>query len=379
MAINFQTLLVSTDNDAIAVLGPVLSGLGLDLRCCRYETATPELSAQRFDAIIVDFEDPQEAGVVLQNAYLISPHSAAVTVALLRDQTRVRQAFGAGAHFVLYKPITAEQAQTSLRAATILLKRERRRSSRVPIQIPVQLNVAGANIEAILLDLSEEGMELLAARPLCPSALVALQFGLPGHLGPTSIQGEVAWASPNGQTGIRFVRLSASLRAGFAAWVAANVKKFPPDETEGTASFRLTDLSEGGCYVETESPFPENIVVSLSMKAGARGAQAEGVVRVMHPGFGMGIELFSRSSPSHKELFQFIRFLLDFPEAAPQLSVMPCGIVTAGDHSTGTYTQENDSNDILFNLLREESALSQEEFLQKLHSQRRPAALACRN
>jgi len=46
--------------------------------------------------------------------------------------------FGAGANFVLYKPISVSQAQASLRAATALLKRERRRAFRVPVQVPVR-------------------------------------------------------------------------------------------------------------------------------------------------------------------------------------------------------------------------------------------------
>ena len=118
---------------------------------------------------------------MLQNAYLTSPKNAAVTVALLGDQTKVRSAFGAGAHFVLYKPISPEQAQASLRAATILIKRERRRAARIPVQVPVQLTVTAWSLESILLDLSEEGMELLASQPLCPSAALNLQFALPGN------------------------------------------------------------------------------------------------------------------------------------------------------------------------------------------------------
>src|SRR6476620_9323345 len=149
---SFCALLVSGDSDTAATLAPVLSSFGLGLRCCGYGDVLRELTGQKFDAIIVDFEDPQQAGVVLQNAYLASPRNAAVTVALLSDQTKVRSAFGAGAHFVLYKPLSPEQAHASLRAASILIKRERRRVSRVPVQVPVMLCVTDLPLEAILLD-----------------------------------------------------------------------------------------------------------------------------------------------------------------------------------------------------------------------------------
>ncbi len=269
---SFFALLVSADRDAAATLAPVLSSFGLGLRCCAYGDAIRELTAQKFDAIIVDFEDPQQAALVLQNAYLASPRNAAVTVALLSDQTKVRSAFGAGAHFVLYKPISPEQAQASLRAATILIKRERRRASRIPVQVPVQLRVTGLELEAILLDLSEEGMELLASKPLCPSAALNLQFGLPGDAAPMRVQGEVAWASPNGQTGVRFVNLPDPLRRSLSGWVAANTKKTPAEEPRPIAAYKLTDLSQGGCYVETESPFPEHTVVLLELRAGGHSS-----------------------------------------------------------------------------------------------------------
>ena len=106
---------------------------------------------------------------VLQNARLTPRRDGTVTVALLRDPSKVRNAFGAGAHFILYKPVSAEQAQASLRAATILIKRERRRSLRVPLQVPAQLRVEnGPAMEGILLDLSEDGADVLSSQPLSP-------------------------------------------------------------------------------------------------------------------------------------------------------------------------------------------------------------------
>jgi CheY-like chemotaxis protein len=155
----FQSLLVSTDDAAADALTPVLSGFGLGVRRCGYTEAIGELTGQKFEAVLVDFDDPQRAALVLQNAYLASPGNGAVTVALLSDRSAVRHAFGAGANFILYKPVSPEQVQASLRAATAMIKRERRRSLRVPVQVPVELRVAnGLDVEGILLDLSEDGL-----------------------------------------------------------------------------------------------------------------------------------------------------------------------------------------------------------------------------
>jgi CheY-like chemotaxis protein len=119
----FQSLLVCKDEQATSVLTSVLAGFGLGVQCCGYPDALCRLTEQKFDAVIVDYDDPHSAALVLQNAYqAAAPHNT-VTVALLGDKTKVRHVFGAGANFVLYKPISQQQAEASLRAATALMKR----------------------------------------------------------------------------------------------------------------------------------------------------------------------------------------------------------------------------------------------------------------
>jgi CheY-like chemotaxis protein len=373
----FQALLVSTDDDAAAVLRPVLSDFDLSLRCCGHAEAIRELAEQRFHAVIVDFDDVHRAMLVLQNACLASRRNGAVTVALLRDRTKVRSAFGAGAHFVLYKPISPSQAQASLRAATVLIKRERRRSLRVPLQVSVQLQVQNdLQVEAILLDLSEDGVEILASRPLCPSASLQLQFDLPDGRTQVDARGEVAWANPNGQSGVRFMELSPALRSSLRDWVRANAAKLHSEQPDPVAPCKLADLSTGGCYVETESPFPERSGVVLCLKAAALEVQAQGMVRVMHPGFGMGIEFASRTADECEEVNNFIKFLLSVPGTVPVLAITPGVLASAMDPATLAPPETEEFEDPLLNLLRNAESLSQEDFLQELQHQRGLAAVA---
>jgi c-di-GMP-binding flagellar brake protein YcgR len=339
--------------------------------CCGYPEALCRLTEEKFDSVIVDFDDPHSASLVLQNASQVTSGVKAVTVALLSDKTKVRNVFGAGANFILYKPISVEQAEASLRAATALIKRERRRSFRVPVQVPIQLQVEnGTPLEGILLDLSEDGMDVLAAQPLCPGARISAQFNLPD--GNTEIQGsgEIAWASPNGQAGVRFIDLPDNLRATLKTWVAANAPEIPPPDPEPVSQCTLTDLSLGGCYVETESPFPERSGITLCLNAEDIEVQAEGTVRVMHPGFGMGIEFASRTTDERAQVARFIGFLTSRPGMLPALLITP-RILAAGD----PYTQpdplpKEELDDPLLELLRSHESLNQEEFLQKLRQQR---------
>jgi CheY-like chemotaxis protein len=367
----FHALLVSKDEAATEVLTPLLNRCGFDVACCGYPEALCRSTEEKFDAVIVDFDDPHSASLVLQNATPAIAGIAAVTVALLGDKTKVRSVFGAGANFILYKPISDEQAETSLRAATALIKSERRRSFRVPIQVPIQLQIEnGPPMEGILLDLSEDGMDVLAAQALCPGSNVSAQFNLLESNTEIKVSGEIAWASPNGQTGVRFVDLPEQLRATLKTWVLANSPEPPPPDPEPVSQCTLTDLSLGGCYVETESPFPEHSVITLCLKAEDMEVQAEGVVRVMHPGFGMGIEFAARTTDERAQVARFIGFLTSRPGMYPALLITPRTLAASDDYDQPEPLPAEELEDSLLELLRNHESLNQEEFLQKLRQQR---------
>ncbi len=373
----FQALLVSKDDQAAAVLHPVLAGFGVGVESCGYPDALCRLTEQKFDAVLVDFDDPHSAALVLQRAYQASSGNDTITVALVSDRTKVRNAFGEGANFVLYKPVASQQAQASLRAATALMKRERRRSFRVPVQTPVQLSLEnGTDVEAILLDLSEDGMDVLAAQPLCPSVSLTVRFALSDIDPDMEARGEVAWANPNGQSGVRFIDVSENLRARLKAFVAAHAPELPPDDPEPVSQCELTDLSLGGCYVETESPFPERSRIVLCLKAADMEVQAEGSVRVMHPGFGMGIEFVSRTAEQREQVGNFIDFLTSRPGTLPDLLITPRALVAQAENHDAQSEQPREVDDPLLQLLRSHETLSQEDFLHQLRQQRSSAAVA---
>jgi CheY-like chemotaxis protein len=364
----FHALLVSKDDDAAPVLTSVLSEFGIDAVCCGYPEAICQLGEQRFDAVVVDFDDPHSAALVLQNVHQSSSGNHAITVALLSDKTKLRNVLGQGANFVLYKPISPLQAEASLRAASALIKRERRASCRVPLQLPIQLKLQDApDIEGILLDLSETGMDVLAAQPLCPSAQIGARFTLPDGKTELEVRGEITRANPNGESGVRFRDLPENTRAVLKTWIAANAPELPPPDIDPVTHCKLTDLSLGGCYVETESPFPERSGIELCLKAEDVEVRVEGRVRVLHPGFGMGIEFASRTAAEKDHVEQFIGFLTSRPGTLPDLLIMPLAL-SAND---GNFADSNAANleDPLLDLLRRDS-LSQEEFLEELHRQR---------
>ncbi len=366
----FQALLASKDDEAAAVLTPVLSGFGITALCCSYPDAICKLTEQKFDAVIVDFDDPHSGELVLQNVQQSSSGGHIVTVALLSDKASVRKVFGEGANFILYKPVTAEQAEAGLRAATALIKRERRIAYRVPVQVPVQLTVQDVQMEGILLDLSEGGMDILAAQPLCPGTSIEARFMLPDGESEIQVRGEIAWANPNGQAGTRFTGVSENVSTTLKSWIAAHSPELPPQDPEPVTQCKLTDLSLGGCYVQTESPFPERSAITLCLKADGMETQVNGTVRVMHPTFGMGIEFPSHTTEERGQVASFIGFLSSRPGTMPELLITPRAFTAAEQTENSISASGEELEDPLLDLLGRADSLSQEDFLQQLQQQR---------
>jgi CheY-like chemotaxis protein/c-di-GMP-binding flagellar brake protein YcgR len=368
-----QALLVSTDDSAADVLGRALPTLGMALdRSSDPETTVARIGQQKFDALILDFDDTRLADEVLQTARRLG--SSALTVALVGDPAKVRAILSEGAHFVLHKPVSDETAKAGLRPAVALLSRERRRAHRVPVQASVAITLSDSRkVDGILLDLSETGMDVLTAEAQVAGSLLFFNFQLPDGSLQIEAHGRVAWANPNGQTGVHFLDLAEGITTQLRAWLKAAATTAGAGPNETVPHCKLTDLSLGGCYVETSAPFPEKALVDLCLKTEEMEVHTEGMVRVMHPGHGMGVEFPSRTAEQRAQVGNLINFLRSCPAAMLELMVSPRALVADMTQFEPEETATAEEwEDPLLELLRRGTTLQQDQFLSKLHDQRSP-------
>jgi CheY-like chemotaxis protein len=371
-----QALLVTSDNSASEILGRTLPIYGVAVeRWSDSSTAITRLQQQRFDALIVDFDDPEAAQDVLREARLLGSTSPPVTVALVADPATIREILSAGAHFVLHKPLTEEKARAGLCAVTSLLNRERRRAFRVPVQAPVDLILPDQRkMEGILLDLSETGMEVLTAEPQPAGSLIAFRFQLPDSSFEIDAHGQVAWANPNGQTGVHFLDLSEVAAAELKDWLRAAAVTAAVAPNESVPHGKLTDLSLGGCYVETNSPFPERSLIDLCLKTGEIEIHTEAMVRVVHPGHGMGVEFPSRTQEQRAQVENLISFLRGGHESTLELFISPralrADLSQFEPSDSDREGSKEEMEDLLLELLRRGTKLQKDKFIAELHHQR---------
>ncbi len=371
---NTRALLVVRDTVAVDTLTSLLRSEGVEVaRVPDASNAIVGLPDQAPELIFADFADA-DAVTLLETLRPAAGGPSLLSVFLLQDESERAAALRLGANFIIYKPVSMSQLRSVLIATRSLNSRERRRTTRVPIQLPVNLGWAGEeNVEGILLDISGTGMDVLISRPVTNFTELKFQFELPERTVPVAGSGVVAWTRSTGETGVRFENLSEDAHRSLVTWLNSAPQDSPEDCAASGVQCKLTDLSLGGCYVESESPFPIGTRLDLILQARGTFAAAQGWVRVLHPAYGMGIEFLADTEEHRTAVSGFLNFLVSQAGVAPELRASPREIVPLDPVIP---EGEDEPEDALLHLLQHETGMRQADFLSELQNQRGAASQA---
>ena len=342
---SLTSLVVCADSGAVAVLRRILHDLSIAMEHCGDpDTALARLASQAFDALLVDCKDEPAAMELIAQARQTPNNQTVLVVAMVDGHNHVREVFAQGANFILYKPISPERAAASLRAARGLMQRERRRKHRVSVHTPAALDYATIeSAPATLVELSENGMGIQSENKLPANAKIYFQFSLPGQNSPVRASGDVVWQDSTGRVGIRFADVPQASRRVLSQWLQANlphpaaVPSASPgsplaglgllsvssaDRRElsrhacqlGAEVYRsggsvptrciLSDISNGGCYVETTEPLPSGTAVQIVVRTRDIKLRIQGTVQAVHRAFGMGIAFDLKTADEREQVRQ---------------------------------------------------------------------------
>src|SRR5258708_32172324 len=221
---NLKSLLLCADEKIARVLRRRLGDVEIEVElCASAEMALRKLTRERFEAIIVDCAG-RGAADVLRCARTAPCKKRTVAVAILDVGSGMRSAFEVGANFVLYKPVSVERAKSSFRAARALMKKERRRNSRVEVRIPVERSSreSGARFKWHTTDIGEVGPALSRPRRVQPHGRWALSFTLPGSTSALEVDAEFAWEGTGTQVGLRVPEQTPEFARPLREWLGAH-------------------------------------------------------------------------------------------------------------------------------------------------------------
>ena len=347
-------LVVCADQDSASLLKAVLAEMGMAVE------HTPSISRgmgllneRRFSAVVLDYHPGQACEEFLTRLRQSAKNRATLLIALVDEGFNARPVFGLGANFVLYRPLSPERTRLSLHAARSLMRRDRRRNPRARVSSAATLSYPGApDLNATMVDLSDSGTMVTTRIELPKAGKVYFEFALPGQQKLVRLSGEVAWQDSSGRSGIRFLDVPQASRRLIQAWLQRNDvqpapgprPQFPaiggqgdPSEFKnagqlmnasnrrgehrlpcklGAEVYRLgttipnrcslSDISEGGCYVEMPSPFSAQSGVEILVRTTDMKVKFRGQVLTAHPGFGMGVRFMFRDSVEREEVLQLL-------------------------------------------------------------------------
>jgi hypothetical protein len=199
---------------------------------------------------------------------------------------------------------------------------------------------------------------------------------LPGLNRVLEIYGELAWEGNGEQAGVRFKDATDDQRGLLRKWLSKQLPE--PEENDPPTNCRVTDLSVGGCYLTTNSPFPRGTRVNLSIKTAGGEARAKGFVLVAHPEFGMGVE-FVQKTAEQRDQAQRLVTALRAKGDSPELQVEPEGLEMSSPEdrlamAVASKSEASGSEDALVDLFRHKFQIPVEAFMEQMRGTRQSVA-----
>ncbi|HYM79107.1 MAG TPA: PilZ domain-containing protein [Candidatus Dormibacteraeota bacterium] len=224
--VRLDGLLFSSDTCVLGVMIQILDTFAIETEVCgELDSALDAVTHRRLDTVIVDWNAVRDPNRVVSAARKSSPNSNSTIVAMV-DQGSEAHALMAGANFMIHKPMDHAHARRCMRAAYGTMLQNRRRSARVPVDVPVVVRVIGGErFEAKISDISIGGLALQHKHSLEVDQKVTALFTLPDTTGLIYISGAVANTDGKGRAGIRFSFVPDEDLVLLQTWLASELTK----------------------------------------------------------------------------------------------------------------------------------------------------------
>jgi len=209
------------DKTSLHALKATLEEAGIELLTCPSRQQALELvMAGRCSTLIVDFDLPGAEEVISMAALLPPSQKPALLAIASRAWPGTGQAYQSGAGRILYRPLDTEQIKDALRTAKKKTsKLQRRKSARCEMKTLVYLELEGATLPAISIDIGEHGLAVQATEPVPMSSNLHFRCTLPGTEFTLQGHADVIWASDQGRAGLFFSKLAPAARKHLKQWL----------------------------------------------------------------------------------------------------------------------------------------------------------------
>ncbi len=231
-----RSLLLCRERATIQLLIRGFKEAGIDVvPCSEAEQAQQTLKNDRFEAVVLDADDREQAMLLLDSLKTTSKNS--LKIVLADSRTALSAAFSTGTHLVIYKPLSQDRLRKSIGAVCNLMGRKHQRIyPRIRVRVPANIHIDNRALPATMLDISEGGAAL-STQSLPMAKTVALEFVIPGTTGAITTSAEVVWKDVRGRFGAQFVGMEANSKKLLSQWLVEEQRANPPAKA-GAAKYQ---------------------------------------------------------------------------------------------------------------------------------------------
>jgi hypothetical protein len=178
--IKLKGLLFTSDVHVLSVMNQALDNFEIETKVCmEHASALDVVTTTKLDTLIMDWAAAEHCAqivVAMRNSW---QNANSTVLAMVNNDPEMQAAGRAGANFVMYKPVSADQATRFVRAAYGSMLVQRRRSTRYEVDIPAVASLLNVpRIEGKVINLSIHGLAFLCGYPIEIEQGIAIEFVL---------------------------------------------------------------------------------------------------------------------------------------------------------------------------------------------------------
>ncbi len=214
-----EFLVVCTDPSVFRAVATAVRKVNGRLNCApAVSPAHDYLTRRKVDGVVLDLRLEGAMELVLQ-IRAANAGKPMVIFACARHDAETQCALRAGVNFVLRQPLIPDKIANIFALSTAMMTSEKRRYSRYPLMVPVELEVNGKPAESTMSNLSEAGMAIWSLQTYPRGSTLRFSFELPFG---ERIEGkaEVTWTNSDGLAGVRFNILNDKAYSSLSNWIA---------------------------------------------------------------------------------------------------------------------------------------------------------------
>jgi DNA-binding response OmpR family regulator len=234
--LGLKALIVARDLEMIRIFSYVFRERGIDARKCALESAAlDQLSSEKFEAIILDFDEIAGCPNILKS--LPGANKRVPAFAVASDSHTKQVASDLGASFVVERPLALPRIRDLLRSAYGQILREGQNYFRLAVELSVSIRRgSGALLQCTTLNLSQTGMAVNSSSTFTIGEQINIAFAIPNTDVFVGAEGKVVWDDKHGKTGISFECANASIQSRLNEWLQGHFFMRQSDVAEPDAS-----------------------------------------------------------------------------------------------------------------------------------------------